>query len=137
MSLRVTKQRIIAFDPGVTTGVAVLDSKGNIINTMAVNERLVVGNAKRLRRKYHDVKVVIEQGPLWRSDSQLTRTVEGELRNIFPDAVLIPPNRWKGHPAAKCTERMNTTHERDAVRLGRWFLARSNDNGESHQEDTT
>jgi len=135
MSLRVTKLRILAFDPGMTTGVAVLDSKGNIVSTVALDERLVVGKAKRLKRMYKDTAVVIETGPLWRSDSTLTRTVEGELLSIFPDASLVPPNRWKNHPAAKCTEKLTTTHERDAVRLGRWFLARRITHGESQDKE--
>jgi hypothetical protein len=131
MSLKQNQPLVLAFDPGAVTGVAVVSAK-KVIRTEALNAELVLQFARRMRRKYRGALVVIEEGPKWRSDSPLTRNVEGELKKLFPDAALVPPNRWKGHPAAQCHEQLATTHQRDAVRLARWFLAkRSNTNGES------
>jgi len=115
---------VIAFDPGETTGVAVITATNQILETAALDERLVTSKAKALKRHYKGAPVAIEAGPLWRSDSPLTKNVEYELLDIFPFATLVSPNQWKGHPAALCSEKVNTRHERDAVRLGRWFLAK-------------
>lgn len=114
---------VLAFDPGAITGVAIVSDR-RIIRAEAVDAGLVLRLARRLRRKYRSSPVVIEIGPLWRSDSPLTRNVESELKNIFPTAELVPPSRWKGHPAAQCREHFSTTHQRDAVRLARWYLNR-------------
>jgi len=130
---------VIAFDPGVTTGVAIVNVRNEVIYTAAVNERVITVIAKRLQRKYEGALVAIEAGPLWRNDSPVTRTVEQELRNIFPSAVLVTPNRWKRHPAAQCSEKLLTTHERDAVRLARWFKAKGviHAEGQNEEENTT
>jgi predicted RNase H-like nuclease (RuvC/YqgF family) len=120
---------ILSFDPGGTTGVAVVGEKGNIIRTEALNADQIVGHAERLHRKYESAVVVIERGPVWRSDSPLTRNVEGKLRQIFPNAALVTPNKWKGHPTARCDEKLPTRHQRDAVCLARWFLSKGALNG--------
>jgi hypothetical protein len=120
---------VLAFDPGGTTGVALLDrSTGIILRTEAFTPSEVLEYARRMevkRRAFTPVDnfiVVIEKGPEWQQHSPITRSVEVKLRSIFPDAHLVTPNRWKGHPAAVCKERMTTKHEKDAVRLARWFM---------------
>jgi predicted RNase H-like nuclease (RuvC/YqgF family) len=138
MSRKQRQSVVIAFDPGATTGIAVVNARNQVMYTAAVSERTISLQAKRIRRKYKDAPVAIETGPLWRSNSNLTRNVEQELRNIFPSAALIRPNQWKSHPAAECNERLHTTHERDAVRLARWFIAKGvTDNAERQNEDAT
>jgi hypothetical protein len=119
---------VLAFDPGVTTGFAIVSPK-KIVRSEAIDAGLVLRFARRMKRKYKFATVVIEVGPLWRNDSPLTRNVEMGLKELFPTAALVPPNRWKSHPAATCPETVKTQHERDAVRLARWFMAKRSASG--------
>jgi predicted RNase H-like nuclease (RuvC/YqgF family) len=126
---------VIAFDPGVTTGIAIVNARNKVLYTAAINERMVTFAAKRLRRKFKEAPVAIETGPLWRTNSNLTRNIEQELREVFPSATLVRPSQWKRHPAAKCSEKLVTTHERDAVRLARWFIAKGVIDNHAERED--
>jgi hypothetical protein len=121
---------VLAFDPGATTGVALVDrSDGTIMRTEAYSPSEVLEYARRMvttqSNRWHSNSsfvVVIEKGPEWQQHSPITRSVETKLRDIFPTAHLVTPNRWKGHPAAKCSERLGTKHEKDAVKLARWYI---------------
>lgn len=134
-----TKELILVFDPGGTTGIALLDTSGAILRTEAYSPSETLAYARRMevkcRKKSLDsFAVVIEKGPEWQQHSPITRSVEVKLREIFPDAHLVTPNRWKGHPASKCRERLGTRHEKDAVKLGRWFLSHSRSIGAKDQK---
>lgn len=122
------EKMVLAFDPGGTTGVALVDGTGAILRTEAFSPSEAITYARRMavkRRAFNppgNFLVLIEKGPEWQQHSPITRSVEVKLREIFPDAHLVTPNRWKGHPASKCAEKVPTRHEKDAVRLARWFL---------------
>jgi hypothetical protein len=104
-------------------------SDGTIMRTEAYSPSEVLEYARRMvttqSTRWHSTssfEVVIEKGPEWQQHSPITRSVETNLLDIFPKAHLVTPNRWKGHPAAKCSEKLGTKHEKDAVRLARWFI---------------
>jgi hypothetical protein len=142
MSQSPRRKLVLAFDPGATTGVALVDrATGAILRTEAFTPSEVLEYARRMAskrkgfQKVDSFVTVIEKGPEWQQHSPITRSVEVKLRSIFPEARLVTPNRWKGHPAAKCTEKMGTKHEKDAVRLARWFIqVTRGDNAEDQNE---
>ena len=111
------------FDPGATTGFAVLDEHGEPLFTAALN-------LEELSRFIMfvvtiDAKVVVEQGPEWGHHSLITRRAERLILDMFPDAHRVLPSQWKSHPVSRKRvtnlRRLATVHERDAVRLGKWF----------------
>lgn len=118
----------LAFDPGVTTGVAVLAPTGDVLSTYALRSREdVKGMAIRLNDRHQGAAVVIEQGPLQGGNYRpLIQGIEEDLREIFPDAAWVGPGEWKGHPSARPTHVMRglTQHEKDAVGLGRFHQAK-------------
>jgi hypothetical protein len=119
---------ILAFDPGVTTGVAVLEEDGSIIKTYAFSDPDKVERfAQRAKVEYPNSDVVIEAPPQWAGNFRpLIQQVEEKLRSIFPDACWVNPGQWKGHPTADLSTLSGlgyTQHEKDTVGLGRWFRA--------------
>lgn len=135
---QISDSKVLAFDPGATTGVALIDRTGTIMRSESFSPSETLEFANRmasLRRKVGThIRVVIEKGPDWQQHSPITRHVEAELRRIFPDAYLVTPSRWKGHPAAKCHERVATRHEKDAVRLARWYQSTHREDDAQNQE---
>jgi hypothetical protein len=135
------RRMVLAFDPGATTGIALVDQKdGAVLRTEAYPPSEALEYARRMEVKQRGFKgcnfdVVIEKGPEWQQHSPITRSVETKLRSIFPKAHLVTPNRWKGHPAAKCPERLDTKHEKDAVKLARWYIkSYKRDNAQNQNE---
>lgn len=117
---------IISFDPGVTTGIAVLDEDGTPLETYAVATNEVEEFAKWAVETYPDADAIIESPPEWGGNMRpVTQGVEETLKRYFPDAVWAYPGQWKGHPATRpdSSLRGKTQHEKDAVGLGRWFKA--------------
>jgi hypothetical protein len=120
---------ILAFDPGVSTGIAILEEDGSVVNTYVrsfdeMSDEFITG----LSNIYKDAAAVAEQGPLTGNYRPLTQTIEERLRKAFPKIEWVTPGQWKGHPAARSAQALPrlTQHERDAVGLGRWFKARRN-----------
>lgn len=118
---------ILAFDPGVSTGIAILQDDGSIVNTYVrsfdeMSEEFIDG----LARMYPKARTVAEQGPVTGNYRPLTQTIEERLRRAFPSIEWVLPGQWKGHPAAKPSQALPrmTQHEKDAVGLGRWFKVR-------------
>lgn len=115
---------ITAFDPGVSTGAAVIDDSGAIVET-SVGRTLEDAHliAVRFKQDYPENYVVIEEPPLRGGNYRPhTQQVEEDLRKIFPDATWISPGQWKGTPASRGSlPKYLTQHEKDAVGLARWF----------------
>lgn len=126
---------VISFDPGATTGVAVVDKNGDIVATFAFSLSELRDFVELL--KWLDcfpIPIAIEVGPQFQHHSPITMQAEAAILNVFPDAVTISPGQWKGHPAADWHQlsKLRSKHERDAVGLARWFQ-----NKERHDGDTT
>lgn len=115
----------MVFDPGATTGFAALDTRGRVLITMP----LPIDELEEFLyfvSYIEDVTVVVEDSPNFGHHSPVTRRAEELILDTFPDAHRIPPTRWKSHPAFhKRIQTLGklTTHEHDAVRLGKWFQA--------------
>lgn len=127
---------IIAFDPGATTGFAILSEDGRVLFTQAIVIDGLEGFLDFLNvmgvTVDRSIDVVIEIGPQFEHHSPVTRRVEAKLRAMFPEAYLIQPSQWKSHPASRNVDLRHTltTHEKDAARLGRWFQVRREDAGD-------
>lgn len=111
---------VISWDPGLTTGVAVIDRTGMVLFTAAyemVDNKTIVA----LKRRYPGANACIEDSPDHnRMHRGITDRVERELRRHYPHAVWIKPATWKGHPASHVDLPKGTTkHEKDAAGMGR------------------
>lgn len=117
---------VIIFDPGVSTGAAVLEDDGTVVDSWTLHE---VGEVERKVRHLHgaypDADVVVEQPPLLGGNYRPhTQQIEAAISGAFSEITWVSPGQWKGHPAARSDSSMRgkTQHEKDAVSLGRWFL---------------
>lgn len=122
---------ILAFDPGVTTGVALLTGEGEVLFTAAVNK----DQLKELLYLFdcadeggYICDVVIECGPL-HSNSPTSQSIEAFLLVRYSSCVLVSPSQWKQHPQARSPRKFATQHEKDAVALGRWYQVTRREHG--------
>jgi hypothetical protein len=53
------------------------------------------------------------------------REAEAAVREVFPHATHITPSMWKSSPAARLKADGGSQHQRDAIRIGLWFLTSS------------
>lgn len=116
---------ILIFDPGPSTGVALLNWEGMILHTevLVTIEEVKEHVAKQRKNLPRNVTIVAEEGPVTGQYRKYTQQVEEVIRTAFPDTVWVKPGEWKGHPAATVTveeARNRTQHEKDAVSLGRY-----------------
>lgn len=111
---------LLCVDPGISTGVALLDSSGQVLSTYELS-----GDPDYIIDKLEQEEptlVVIERGPAARANPYLD-DLDAHLRAIFPDAHWMYPGEWKNTPrAAAPVEGVLSHHARDAVRMGREYL---------------
>jgi len=116
---------LLAIDPGLTTGVAVLNYRGEVIfaNELSGDPDLIVATCAEIPHQDE----VIEEGPPNRNNPFLD-DLDGRLRAEFPDAVWLRPADWKSTPRASTPiprRTIRSVHVRDAIHMGREFLHRS------------
>lgn len=117
---------VIAFDPGASTGVAVLDEFGEILltETFTIQELDSFMSFMLWISRVH-FEVVVEQGPEYGHHSPVTRRAEELILDVFSSAHRVLPGHWKSHPHYRkrvhIPKRLVTAHEHDAVRLAQWF----------------
>lgn len=118
---------VCAWDPGVSTGVALVNSDGSVEYTETLS---TLGAVTALAASFKNLQVrnfmsvVIEEPPQSGGHYRPhTQQVENCLREAFPDARWVRPAEWKGHPAAKAGPSLKgkTQHEKDVVCMARWF----------------
>jgi hypothetical protein len=115
---------LLVFDPGASTGFAAFTTGGKLLAT-AVLLLDELGEFVHTCQYMDATEVIIEASPQWSHNSPITRLAENFLVSTFPSATLIPPTRWKSHPVSHFKlDEGTTVHERDAVRLGMWYLAK-------------
>lgn len=116
---------VIAFDPGASTGVAVLDEFGEILFTQTFTIQELEGFMDFTLWIADDIEVVVEQGPEYGHHSPVTRRAEELILDVFSSAHRVLPGHWKSHPHYRkrvhIPKRLVTAHEHDAVRLAQWF----------------
>lgn len=116
---------LLSIDPGLTTGVAVLNYRGEVILATEL-----FGDPALIARTCAGIPhqdEVIEQGPTNRNNPYLDN-LDGRLREEFPEATWMRPADWKPTPRAFTPiprRTVNSVHVHDAIRMGREHLHRT------------
>lgn len=122
---------ILSIDPGVTTGWAVLTGDGAVVESGNLKPEDVADGLAAILMRRAIQAVVVEKFPVGASGG-LSDTLRDVV--LLIDAVLlgarlrperVTPGVWKTSSEPKVTAPGLTQHERDAIRMGRWFLRRS------------
>lgn len=122
---------VIAIDPGVNTGVVLLEDEymmgqPMISVVLSVTDDAPYDFLKALLIDMLNVDVVCEESPKRGHQVEATQRVEELVRQHARRLTWIRPSQWKGHPKASIEEldsdRLTTKHEQDAASLGAWFL---------------
>ncbi len=136
------RQRVwLCLDPGITTGMALIDSKGELRASTVWGTHELKASLDAMIRALHltgySISVVIEKMPPG-SYGQLASKLEAVRHDITRvveetyelPTVYIAPGEWKPSRVAKTatvrTWRFNgspmMTHQKDAFRMGRYYL---------------
>lgn len=135
-SIRMTDKTytpVIAFDPGSSTGVAVLSEYGEILFTTTLSIIELEHFMNFMLWVEEDIEVVVEQGPEYGHHSPVTRSAESIILEVFEAAHRVLPGHWKSHPSSSkpLLRGVKTRHEHDAVRLAQWFQETGETNAEA------
>lgn len=117
--------RVLAIDPGETVGLAVVDSKQDILYHAAIpfeHARAAVIGRLFL---YSPTVVAMESPPqILTNVKDYWAILENLLRSYNFDVVKVSPGTWK--PLTKVLEdgtaSFRTQHEKDAVCIARYFI---------------
>jgi hypothetical protein len=117
---------LLALDLGVTTGYAVFTKDAALIDHGTISDDFIVRELNRLLTTFLISRTVAEM-PLLIGRGQLQKRLEKVIaapRSIFRAALTeVDPASWKQTPYYKATvPRGLTQHERDAIRLGMWYM---------------
>lgn len=116
--------RVLSFDPGYTTGVAVYDSDGELEASMAMTRKGLFKNGflNHLVSIAKPDVVLVEALPTNLVSSEMQK-IHGYIVNWFTVAgmepVIIKPSQWKN-----LVQRVEIpgVHARDAATMARWFI---------------
>ena len=136
------RQRVwLCLDPGITTGMALLDNDGELRASTVWGTHEVKTALDTMIRALHltgyNIEVVIEKMPPG-SYGQLGAKLEAVRRDIMSvveetyelPVTMIAPGEWKPSRIAKTTSVRGwrfdgtpmTTHQKDALRMGRYTI---------------
>ncbi len=136
------KQRLwLCLDPGITTGMALIDSNGELRASTVWGTAELKNSLDTMVRALHltgyNITVVIEKMPPG-SYGQLATKLEAvrkDIHRVVEDTYELPcayiaPGEWKPSRIAKTVEVKNwrwngtpmMTHQKDAFRMGRYYL---------------
>jgi hypothetical protein len=119
-------KRVLSLDVGVTTGYAVHTLDGKLLAHGDFDISMLREGVKNLR-DLHMVsyavaeRPVIIRGPLGDKLQEAMNIVSHELMHAVD---FVDPAQWKPTPWGKApTPRKLSPHQRDAIRLGLWYIA--------------
>lgn len=115
----------IVIDPGGTTGIAVFHNS-KCTETHSAEHSDGVLEDVLFRHMYYDL--VVEQGPTNRAHyAEPCRKIEQKLRHSGRRITWVLPAQWKPSPMATMARSPwvmpLTKHERDAIRIGNYYVA--------------
>lgn len=116
--------RLLAIDPGITTGIAVYNENGELELSITATKDKIMSNGflNKLVALSHPTVVILEQIPN-RNTHQETAELYLYLSTWFRVAGYelqpIKPAQWKG-----LVQRVEIPgqHARDAASMGKWYL---------------
>jgi hypothetical protein len=120
-------KHLLSLDVGLTTGWAVHDTRSTLLAYGEVDfaeERLV--RFEELRDKWMPSWTVVEPPVIERGvlGDQLSEVIHEVKLTFNRQIVNVLPAQWKPHPLASTPcPRGTTTHMKDAIRLGVWYIA--------------
>jgi len=120
--------RIIALDLGLTTGYAVLDMGNNLHGHGVFTEEDLDTGIVLLLSKYTPTYTVCERPVVFRGElgDKLQKVIltADRLLSPFGTNKWIGPDVWKPTPHGRAeVPKKITAHERDAIRMGLWFVS--------------
>lgn len=132
---------MICLDPGITTGMAVLDARGDIMATTVWGTGELRQSLDVLVRYLHthgyQTHAVIERVPRNEKASPIGAKLEhvrADIMGLIDDTYAIPyalvmPGEWKPSRVARTTKLPKewrgdelTQHQKDAILMGRYVL---------------
>jgi hypothetical protein len=119
-------KKVLSLDLGVTTGWAVHQLDGRLLGHGTI-AYAAYGYALASLRDSYVVSYSVAEMPLLtyrgKLRVQLEEVVRQTRRELMRQVVEIQPADWKSTPSAKAkVPRGITQHERDAIRIGLWYL---------------
>lgn len=120
-------KRLLSLDIGITTGYAVHNFEGELLEYGEITEHALKQEVARLRDQYKVSRSVAERpiiirGRLGDRLAKLIFIVESELMR---QVQMIDSAQWKPSPSKKHpTPQGTSTHVKDAIRIGHWYLGR-------------
>lgn len=124
--------KVLAVDPGMTTGYVVLSESGEPLEWGNLDYSDVISKDSifEVYSQRDDLQVVLERVPI-PTQSKLDQnllSLMGYLEQKFPRALWISPSTWKSIspifnlslPKAVISDK--SLHLRDAYRIGMWYL---------------
>lgn len=119
---------ILALDVGITTGAALAEDDGFIMDTWVIDAAALSDNDIRFFRDNPVVKVCMElPAPSLASSTATLRDVVEQMRQWFPDAHIVRPGVWKQSAVAlqplpdEVQHLKLSAHEKDAIGIARWY----------------
>ena len=117
--------RLLSLDLGLTTGWALLDEDGVVLNCGDVEQERYKEWLKGFIYEWEPDASVVEKpviirGPL---GDQLAEIIQDTLLEALHPIHFVTPAEWKQHPIAKAkVPRKVSAHTKDAIRMGIWWL---------------
>ena len=129
---------VLPLDPGLTTGWAVLGYDGRLLVSGVLKPDEIDPFLSSLllsyKRQGHDILVVVEKMPQAHAGKLADQlravilTIDSVLIRLRINPVRVAPGVWKTSSARESEsfagDRRLTSHERDAIRMGRYALKR-------------
>ena len=130
---------VLTFDPGLTTGWAILDYDGmivqcgNLLEETVLEKNFLRDMVDRLAREYNIAEVIVEEMPPG-SPGDRSRRLEAVRQKLTTATGLfqvryVNPSTWKTSRGVLTAPRFDrwddapvTPHQRDAVGIARWWL---------------
>lgn len=121
---------ILIIDPGITTGLAVLNEFGTVLASDNALEPELPAKFNDLVDEHMPDYVLIEEvgTPTLSELNQQLGRIKNFCKAFFPEATWVKAADWKQTPAVKSEVPPKwkgvslTQHQKDSIRMGRWFL---------------
>lgn len=125
---------VLAIDPGMNTGVSLVDGSGEVVRSFTCQSPFLPLR-EFLKGLDSNIEVVAERGTEFGGHGKaLIQQVEEIVRTLCPQVSWVTPSQWKSSPQARRGVPSGLTkHEGDATRMGRWFQSTRR----SHEESST